>query len=103
MGVGAGAVGFLKERRYYPTTDIELYIKEPLNIHEEPLTTDELLTEQLFLGLRSNIGVHQDILDEEMQKRADFLVEKDKLLYSENRYFNPNYFIADELVLYILD
>ena len=102
MGVGAGAVGFLKNIRFYPTTDIELYIKEPLNIHEEPLTTDELLTERLFLGLRSNIGVHEDILDEAMKKRADFLVEKEKLLKEETSYKNANYFIADELVLYIL-
>ena len=102
MGVGAGAVGFLKDRRYYPTTDIELYIKEPLNIQEEPLTTEELLTERLFLGLRSNIGVHEDILDEAMQKRADFLVEKEKLLKEGAFYKNANYFIADELVLYIL-
>jgi len=102
MGVGAGAVGFLKNIRFYPTTDIELYIKEPLNIHEEPLTTEELLTERLFLGLRSNIGVHEDILDEAMKKRADFLVEKEKLLKEETSYKNANYFIADELVLYIL-
>jgi len=103
MGVGAGAVGFLKDSRYYPATDIDLYIKEPLVIYEEKLTEEELLTERLFLGLRSNIGVHQNILDEKMQKRANFLVKKEKLTLINNRYFNPNYFIADELVLYILD
>ncbi len=102
MGVGAGAVGFLKETRYYPTTDIDLYTKEPLNIKEEPLTADELLTERLFLGLRSNIGVHEDVLDVEMKKRADFLVEKEKLFKNGNFYKNGNYFIADELVLYVL-
>ena len=102
MGAGAGAVGFLKETRYYPTTDIELYIKEPLNIHEEPLTKEELLTERLFLGLRSNIGVHEDVLDEAMKKRADFLVEKEKLFKDGAFYKNGNYFIADELVLYVL-
>ena len=102
MGVGAGAVGFLKDRRYYPTTDIDLYIQEPLNIYEEPLTQDELLTEKLFLGLRSNIGVDEDILDKEMKKRADFLVEKEKLVKDDTIYKNINYFIADELVLYLL-
>ena len=103
MGVGAGAVGFLKDTRYYPTTDIEIYIKEPLNIHEELLTADELLTEKLFLGLRSNIGVNKNILDEKMQQRANFLVEKEKLSLEKNTYYNRNYFISDELVLYILD
>ena len=103
MGVGAGAVGFRKTTRYYPTTDIDIYIKEPLNIHEEHLTQEELLTEKLFLGLRSTIGIKEDILDEAMKKRADFLVEKEKLTKEKNIYKNKNYFISDELVLYILD
>jgi len=103
MGLGSGAVGFLKNTRYYPTTDIDLYIKEPLLIKEEPLTADELLTERLFLGLRSNVGVDEKVLDEAMKKRADFLVEKEKLIKEDNIYRNMNYFIADELVLYILD
>ena len=103
MGVGAGAVGFKTDVRYYPRTDIELYIKEPLIIDEEKLTQEELLTEKLFLGLRSNLGVDEDILSEAMKKRADFLVEKEKLLKENTTYKNNNYFIADELVLYILD
>ena len=102
MGVGAGAVGFKENIRYYPSTDIDIYIKEPLNIYEEHLSHDELLTEKLFLGLRSNIGIEEDILDEEMKKRADFLVEKEKLVKEKNIYRNKNYFISDELVLYIL-
>ena len=101
MGVGAGAVGFLKDRRYYPITDIDLYIQKPLNIHKELLTKEELLTEKLFLGLRSNIGVDENILDKEMKKRADFLVEKEKLIKDDTTYKNINYFIADELVLYL--
>ena len=103
MGVGAGAVGFKTDVRYYPRIDIELYIKDPLIIDEEKLTQEELLTEQLFLGLRSNVGVEEHILDEAMKKRADFLVEREKLLKEKGHYKNKNYFIADELVLYILD
>ncbi len=103
MGVGAGAVGFKENTRYYPTTDIDLYIKEPINIQEEHLTKEELLTEKLFLGLRSNIGVDEKLLDESMKKRADFLVEKKKLIKEHGIYKNKNYFIADELALYLLN
>ncbi|CAA6800968.1 MAG: Hypothetical radical SAM family enzyme in heat shock gene cluster, similarity with CPO of BS HemN-type [uncultured Sulfurovum sp.] len=103
MGVGTGAVGFKENVRLYPTSDINLYIKEPLTIQEEPLNEEELLTEKIFLGLRSNTGVKQEILNETMKKRADFLVEKEKLIKEKNIYINNNYFIADELVLYILD
>jgi len=102
MGVGAGAVGFKKNTRYYPTKDIDDYLKEPLKREEESLTEEELLTEKLFLGLRSNVGVDENILEREMRKRADFLVEKEKLIYEESRYKNRDYFISDELVLYLL-
>jgi oxygen-independent coproporphyrinogen-3 oxidase len=102
MGVGAGAVGFLKDTRYYPITNIDGYIDNPLNIQEEALTAEDILTEKLFLGWRSNIGVDETILDEAMKKQADFLVEKEKLIKVENIYFNENYFIADELVLFVL-
>jgi oxygen-independent coproporphyrinogen-3 oxidase len=102
MGVGAGAVGFKTNKRYYPTTDIDLYTQEPLTIHEESLSHEDLLTERLFLGLRSNVGVNENSLDPAMKKRADFLVQKEKLLKEGSLYKNNNYFIADELVLYIL-
>ena len=79
IGAGAGAVGFLKDRRFYPTTGIEAYIDNPLQITEEVLTKDELLTEKLFLGLRSNIGVEKASLSKDMLPRADLLCEEKKL------------------------
>lgn len=103
MGVGAGAVGFKSNRRYYPTTDIDSYIHNPLNISEETISEEELLTEKIFLGLRSSIGIDEKDLKESMRKRANFLVEKEKLIKEGSRYKNLNYFISDELVLYILD
>jgi len=102
MGVGAGAVGFLKNRRFYPTTNIEAYIKNPLQIREEPLSDSDLLTERVFLGLRSSIGIEKNLLSKEMQKRADFLCEEHKLKSDNTQYINSNFFLADELSLYIL-
>ena len=102
IGVGAGAVGFKKDRRYYPHTHIESYIKKPSDIKEEILTQDDLLTEKILLGLRSNIGIKESILDEKIRKNADFLVEHQKLNKISTTYYNPNFFLSDEVALYLL-
>ena len=103
IGVGAGAVGFLKDTRYYPQTDIESYITNPLNIKEELLKKDELLTEKIFLGLRSSIGVQKSLLSENMIKKAQILCKEHKLNCDDRYYYNDNFFLSDELALYILD
>ncbi len=102
IGAGAGAVGFLKDTRYYPQTNIELYINDPLNITEEALSQDELLTEKIFLGLRSSIGIQKSLLSEKMIEKAQILCEENKLRCDNTHYYNDNFFLSDELVLYIL-
>ncbi len=102
IGAGAGAVGFLHDTRYYPQTDIDAYNRNPLQIQEESLSQEELLTERLFLGLRSNIGIKKSLLSEEMREKADFLCEEKKLLSNTTHYYNDNFFLSDELALYIL-
>jgi oxygen-independent coproporphyrinogen-3 oxidase len=102
IGVGAGAVGFLKSSRYYPKTNIDSYIANTLEISREILTVEELLTERIFLGLRSTIGVDRNILPIVMQQRADLLVDKGMLSIEANLYQNPNFFLADEIALHLL-
>jgi len=102
IGAGAGAVGFLKDRRFYPTTAIESYIENPLHITEEVLTDDELLTEKIFLGLRSNVGIVKSSLTHEMIQGADLLCAEKKLSCNTTHYYNDNFFLSDELSLYIL-
>lgn len=102
IGAGAGAVGFLKDKRFYPQTDIEAYVSNPQKITEEPLTADELLTEKIFLGLRSTVGVERSLLTEKMGQKADHLVKEKKLHSDATRYYNTNFFLSDELALYIL-
>jgi oxygen-independent coproporphyrinogen-3 oxidase len=102
IGAGAGAVGFLNDRRYYPQTDIESYVANPLNITEEPLSADELLTEKIFLGLRSTVGIDKSLLSEKMKQKADNLCKEKKLLHDSAYYYNENFFLSDELALYIL-
>jgi len=103
IGAGAGAVGFLKDTRYYPQTHIEFYITNPLHITEEALSKDELLTEKIFLGLRSSIGVQKSLLSEKMIEKAQILCEEKKLSCDSTHYYNDNFFLSDELALYILE
>jgi len=102
IGAGAGAVGFLKNRRFYPQEEIEAYIADPLAVRQELLDEDALRTERLFLGLRSNVGVPKAIFTDTMRQRAALLCSEQKLKEDANRYYNLNYFLSDELALYIL-
>ena len=103
IGAGAGAVGFLKDKRFYPPTDIDAYIADPFAIQEEHLTTEALRTERLFLGLRSRLGVPKSILTDPMSQKAALLCREEKLRESATHYYNPNFFLSDELALYILE
>jgi len=103
IGAGAGAVGFLDDTRYYPQTNIEAYIHDPLKITKEHLSPDDLLTEKVFLGLRSTIGIQKSLLSDKMKKKAQILCKENKLNCDDIRYFNDNFFLSDELALYILD
>jgi oxygen-independent coproporphyrinogen-3 oxidase len=101
IGLGAGAVGFLDDTRLYPSNDIDHYITHPLEIHTEILSSDELLSEKLFLGFRSCVGVKKDLLTPKQQKQANMLVDE-KILNIENEtYFNTNFLLADEIALRI--
>jgi oxygen-independent coproporphyrinogen-3 oxidase len=103
IGAGAGAVGFLKDTRFYPQTNIESYISDPLNITEELLNKEELFTEKIFLGLRSNIGIQKSILSEKITRKMQILLEENKLECDDTHYYNSNFFLSDALALYILD
>ncbi len=99
IGVGAGAVGFYEDRRYYPTSDLFGYIADPLGQSVEHLSPEDLRTEKVFLGLRSCVGVEASLVDEQ---KAALLCQEGKLLFQNGRYFNPNYFLADEIALFLL-
>jgi len=102
IGAGAGAVGFLKNTRYYPQSGIEAYIADPLKTEEEHLGQNDLLTEAIFLGLRSRVGIDKKILPQTYLARARTLVREKKLTETSERFYNPDFFIADALALYLL-
>ncbi len=99
IGVGAGAVGFLKNRRFYPPADLHSYIHNPLAIEEELLKPADLRSEKIFLGLRSIVGVELSLLD---PKRVNILLQEEKVERKEGRIYNKNLFLADEIALFLL-
>ena len=101
IGVGSGAVGFLKDKRFYTDKNVKSYIKNPLNIEVENLTPKNLKDEKIFLGLRSEVGVWIDIFTKEELKKLSILLKEKKLIKKGNRVFNPNYFLADEISLFL--
>ncbi len=103
IGIGSGAVGFLKNQRFYPNRDVEKYIANPLDIEIERLTESDLKLEKLFLGFRSMVGVAKEILNRCEIEKADILVEHGKLRFENGSYFNSDYLIADEVALFVSD
>jgi oxygen-independent coproporphyrinogen-3 oxidase len=101
IGLGSGAVGKLNLERFYPTCSVEDYIKNPLNIKTEILTIEDKKMEQIFLGLRSCIGIDKNILNKEELKKANLLVDEKKLTFKSDTFYNLNYLLADEIALFI--
>lgn len=99
IGLGAGAVGFLNNKRLYPSTDVEHYISHPTEIYEEILDDTAILGEKLFLGFRSCVGVDETILTPNQKEQAALLTAENILEYRNGRYFNPNFLLADEIAL----
>ncbi|NQY23809.1 MAG: coproporphyrinogen III oxidase family protein [Campylobacteraceae bacterium] len=103
LGIGTGAVGYINKQRLYPLKDIEKYIETPLFKDIEILSDDDIKTEKILLGLRSQVGVNKSLLNKEELKRAEFLISENKLSEKNGTIYNKNYLLSDEVVLYILD
>jgi oxygen-independent coproporphyrinogen-3 oxidase len=101
IGLGSGAVGKRNNQRFYPTTDIDKYIKNPLNIQTETLSEDDIKIEKIFLGLRCIIGVEKSILSNDELKRVKILVDEEKLFVKNDIFYNYDYLLADEIALFI--
>lgn len=99
IGLGSGAVGFLDDKRYYPSTDVEYYIQNPCEYSAEAIEPSALLSEKLFLGFRSCVGVDGGILNEKQKDQADLLSREGILRIQNGRYFNTDFLLADEIAL----
>ncbi len=103
LGVGAGAVGFVKNKRYYPKKDIQEYINDPLTPDFEDLTPQDIKVEKILLGFRCDNGVKLDLFNQNELKKIKTLLEEDKIIQNDKTIYNKNFLLADELALFIID
>jgi len=101
IGLGSGAVGKLNMQRFYPHTIVEEYINNPLDIKVETLSKEDKKFEQIFLGFRSVVGVREDILDTNELQKAYILTDEEKIYYKNGVFYNKDYFLADEITLFL--
>lgn len=101
IGLGAGAVGKKGLKRFYPQKSIEKYLENPLNIEIENLSQENNTFEQIFLGLRSIVGVSEKLLNKKEKDKADILRDEKKLHFTNGTYYNKNFLLADEIALFI--
>ena len=102
LGVGCGAVGFVKDFRYYPNKDLPTYINNPLNYEKEFLSQEDIKVEKVLLGFRCSNGVEKTLFSQEELERIDLLINEKKLKEINNRIYNQNFLLADELALFIM-
>ncbi|RUM62197.1 MAG: coproporphyrinogen III oxidase family protein [Sulfurimonas sp.] len=103
LGIGAGAVGSINHQRYYPHRDIEAYLEAPCFTTLETLHSSDIKREQLFLGLRSIVGIANHLLKATEQQRARVLVDDKKLTFKQGVFYNNDYLLSDEIALFIED
>lgn len=101
LGCGCGAVGFRDKKRYYGLVELEEYIQNPLQKNSEALSEEDIRLEMIFLGLRSKIGVDKSILNKKEKEKVDILLKEKKLTLKDDTIFCNDYFLADELTLFI--
>ena len=97
LGVGLSAVGFWRKRRSYTHEGLKSYIKDPLYRRNEVLKDSDLALESLFLGLRSDLGVDTKLL--KGSQKLELI--KDLIRIDNSRIYNKDYFLADELALFL--
>lgn len=103
LGCGLSAVSFYQNQRFYTHKNLQSYIKEPCFRQSETLSQKELDLEHLFLGLRSCVGVALQKLNPRQLERAKFLIKQKKLKLKNERIYNTNFMLSDELVLFLGD
>lgn len=97
IGVGLSAVGRVGHNRFYKQNNLLEYINNPHKYYLEKLSTKDILLEKLFLGLRSEVGVHLDYINN--RDMLDYLLGSKELVMRDSIVYSSNYFLADEYTL----
>ena len=84
-----------------PIVDVEI-IQNPLHVEIEKLSKEDLVTEKIFLGLRSIVGIDLKILNQKQLEKVQTLLDEKKLTCKDNFVYNNDFLIADEIALYII-
>ncbi|WP_456057773.1 radical SAM family heme chaperone HemW [Campylobacter hominis] len=100
-GFGAYAVGTINKTRK-TSPDLFSYLKNPLKKSVEILDDKDIKTERILLGMRSSVGFSREILNEKELKKAEILLQSGKILFKNDRFYNTNFLLADEIALFIL-
>lgn len=100
-GFGAYSVGFIDDKRVYAPSNLKDYIANPLQKEIENLTVCDLRLEHIFLGLRSILGIQKAKITKKEQERAKILTKEGLLREDEERFYNNNFLLSDEIVLFL--
>ena len=103
LGVGAGAVGYVNNQRYYPNKDLDEYIKNPIKYEIENLSENDIKVEKVLLGFRCILGVSIEVFTKDELIRVNHLIDENKIYIENNTIYNKNFLLADEIALYILE
>jgi len=102
IGVGSGAIGAINDKRYYCNEDVQEYINEPLKYSKiEDLNEEDILFEKIFLGLRSDVGVDLELFNDTQKDKIKILENEKKITKRDNKIFNNDFLLSDEIVLFI--
>ena len=110
-GFGAGASGFIDNVRYDNTKSIFRYNNGITKIMEEKLTKEELIKDEVMLGLRKIKGINILKFEEKYKLPINNIFDissliKDKvLILKNNNLFIPEkyLFVSNEIILKLLD
>ena len=102
IGVGSGAIGAINDKRYYCNEDVQEYINEPLKYSKiEDLNKEDIIFEKIFLGLRSDVGVDLELFNNTQKDKIKILEQEKKITIINNKIYNNDFLLSDEIVLFI--